>query len=99
MSGLQLAICLACLSQLQNFYCKTVLAKAKKKKVRSWRTNDEEDMALPIIQEKEKGFTKKNHPKIPPKIGRNTWRQLGRRMMHHFSRASPKKHVQLLNKE
>lgn len=43
---------------LQNGSCK-----GKKKYVRRWRTNDEEDMALPIIQEKEKGFTKKTTPK------------------------------------
>lgn len=79
---------------LQNSSCK-----GKKKKVRSCRTDDEgEDMSLPIIQKKEKGFTKK-HPKAPPKLEINTRRQQGRRMMHHFSRDSPKKHAQLLNRE
>lgn len=54
------------------FTAKQFLQRKKKKKVRSWRTGEEgEDMALPIIQKKEKGFTKKNHPKRPPKIGRN----------------------------
>lgn len=43
------------------FYCKIVLAKGKKK-VRSWKTGDGEDMALPVIQKKEKGFTKKTSP-------------------------------------
>lgn len=67
--------------------------------MRSWRRDDEgEDMALPIIQKEEKGFTKK-HPKTSPKLERNTWRELGRGMMHHFSRNSLKKHAQLLNRE
>lgn len=58
-SGLQLSIHFACLSQLRNVYCKIVLAKGKKK-VRSWRTGVEgEDMALPIIQKKERASLKK----------------------------------------
>lgn len=47
---------------LQNSSCKG------KKKVRSWRTGDEgEDVALPIIQRKGKGFIKKTPTQTPPK--------------------------------
>lgn len=64
--------------------------------MRSQRTGDEgEDMVLSIIQKKEKGFAKKNTPKNREKYLETT----GKENDASFSRDSPKKNAQLLNKE
>lgn len=56
---------------LRNSSCKG------EKKVGSWRTTDDgEDLALPIIQKKEKGFTKKT-PQNTSKIRKKYWETTG----------------------